>query len=84
MESRLVALNVTNRDLTLTSSSSTQHLHRALQALPYPPEDEPSSKKRRKDHQTDKTWERRGRIDHFVPAMWVPDARAWGVWVRHY
>jgi FYVE/RhoGEF/PH domain-containing protein 5/6 len=78
-ESRLVALNVTNRDSTLTSSSSTQHLRRALQALPYPPDDghdEPSSKKKKKDHQKDKNRERRGRVDHFVPAIWVPDAKA--------
>ena len=79
-ESRLVALNVTNRDSTLTSSASTQHLRRALQALPYPPEDdshdEPSSKKRRKEHQKEKNRERRGRVDHFVPAIWVPDAKA--------
>ena len=79
-EFRLSALNVTNRDSTLTSSSSTQHLRRALQALPYPPEDdsydEPSNKKRRKYHQKDKTREHRGRVDHFVPAIWVPDAKA--------
>lgn len=79
-ESRLVALNVTNRDSTLTSSSSTQHLRRALQALPYPPDDdrydEPSSKKKRKDHQKDRNRERRGRVEHFVPAIWVPDAKA--------
>lgn len=79
-ESRLVALNVTNRDSTLTSSSSTQHLRRALQALPYPPDDdrddEASSKKKRKDHQKDKNRERRGRVEHFVPAIWVPDAKA--------
>jgi FYVE/RhoGEF/PH domain-containing protein 5/6 len=79
-ESRLVALNVTNRVSTLTSSSSTQHLRRALQALPYPPDDdrhdEPSGKKKRKDNQKDKNLERRGRVEHFVPAVWVPDAKA--------
>ncbi|KAJ3501402.1 hypothetical protein NLJ89_g9353 [Agrocybe chaxingu] len=36
----LVSLNVTNPNSTLTSSASTNHVRRALQALPYPPSDE--------------------------------------------
>ncbi|KAF5316300.1 hypothetical protein D9619_006559 [Psilocybe cf. subviscida] len=36
----LASLNITNPNSTLTSSSSTNHVRRALQALPYPPEDD--------------------------------------------
>jgi hypothetical protein len=35
-----VSLNVMNPNSTLTSSSSTNHVRRVLQALPYPPSDE--------------------------------------------
>ncbi|KAJ7787236.1 hypothetical protein B0H14DRAFT_3505822 [Mycena olivaceomarginata] len=35
-----VALNATHPDSTLTSSASTAHLRRSLQALPFPPADE--------------------------------------------
>ena len=51
-----------------------------LQALPYPPDDdrhdEPSSRKKRKDHQKDKHRERCGKVEHLLPAIWVPDAKA--------
>ena len=46
---------------TLTSSEATTHLRRALQALPHPSDDGTNS--------------RRGRVDHFLPAIWVPDAK---------
>ena len=36
----LVSLNITNPNSTLTSSASTKHVRRALQALPYPPSDD--------------------------------------------
>jgi FYVE/RhoGEF/PH domain-containing protein 5/6 len=36
----LVSLNITNPNSTLTSSASTNHVRRALQALPYPPSDQ--------------------------------------------
>jgi len=36
----LVSLNITNPNSTLTSSASTNHVRRALQALPYHPSDE--------------------------------------------
>lgn len=40
----LVSLNVTHPHSTLASSSSTTHLRRSLQALPFPPDTSPSSK----------------------------------------
>lgn len=40
----LVSLNVTHPHSTLASSSSTTHLRRSLQALPFPPDASPSSK----------------------------------------
>ncbi|KAG6812122.1 hypothetical protein H0H92_004290 [Tricholoma furcatifolium] len=36
----LVSLNLTHPNSTLTSSSSTNHLRRSLQALPFPPSDD--------------------------------------------
>ncbi|KAF8972714.1 hypothetical protein BDZ97DRAFT_853105 [Flammula alnicola] len=36
----LISLNITNPNSTLTSSASTNHVRRALQALPYPPDDD--------------------------------------------
>ncbi|KAI1790987.1 hypothetical protein LXA43DRAFT_458642 [Ganoderma leucocontextum] len=60
--SLLVSLSVMQLNSTLTSSSSTNHLRRTLQALPYAPED--SSKPKR------------GKVEHFVPAVWVPDGKA--------
>jgi hypothetical protein len=47
---------------TLTSSSSNAHLRAMLQALPYS-DDEPQS-------------ERRLKVDHFTPPVWVPDHKA--------
>lgn len=60
--SLLVSLNVMHPNSTLTSSQSTQHLRQQLQALPYSP-DELGGKPKR------------GRVEHFVPAIWIPDAK---------
>ncbi|KAH9926413.1 uncharacterized protein B0H18DRAFT_1118913 [Fomitopsis serialis] len=60
--SLLVSLNVMQPNSTLTSSSSTNHLRRTLQALPYAPEENEVKPKR-------------GRVDHFVPAIWIPDGK---------
>lgn len=51
-----------NPNSTLTSSSSTNHLRRALQALPYLPNEE-------------ETRPKRGKVEHFVPAIWIPDGK---------
>ncbi|KAI0370022.1 hypothetical protein BV20DRAFT_967006 [Pilatotrama ljubarskyi] len=59
--SLLVSLSVMQLNSTLTSSASTNHLRRTLQALPYAPEDS--------------TKPRRGKVEHFVPAIWVPDGK---------
>ncbi|KAL1951034.1 hypothetical protein VTO73DRAFT_183 [Trametes versicolor] len=59
--SLLVSFSVMQLNSTLTSSASNNHLRRTLQALPYDPED--SSKPRR------------GKVEHFVPAIWVPDGK---------
>ncbi|PCH34411.1 hypothetical protein WOLCODRAFT_95398 [Wolfiporia cocos MD-104 SS10] len=58
----LVSLNVMQPNSTLTSSESTHHLRRTLQALPYAP-DEGGQKPSR------------GKVDHFVPAIWIPDGK---------
>jgi hypothetical protein len=60
--SLLVSLNAIHPNSTLTSSSSTNHLRRSLQALPHAPEEE---------HQKPK----RGKVEHFLPAIWIPDAK---------
>ncbi|KAM6496696.1 hypothetical protein JOM56_007169 [Amanita muscaria] len=73
----LVSLNATNPNSTLTSSSSTHHVRRLLQALPFPPENyrlttlhEGSTGKCNSEK-----GERRSRVEHWVPAIWVPDEK---------
>ena len=67
--SLLASLNMRHPNSTLTSSASTQHLRRSLQALPYLPESfEDANGKKQK----------RSKVDHFVPAIWVPDGKADG------
>ncbi|KIM31655.1 hypothetical protein M408DRAFT_327129 [Serendipita vermifera MAFF 305830] len=81
-QTRLVAMNSTNPNSTLTSSSSNQHLRLALQALPYAPDpvDSPTTPHKKKGSKKDKTAlkdkQRRGHVEHFVPAIWVPDSKA--------
>ncbi|KAJ7330433.1 hypothetical protein DFH08DRAFT_1022692 [Mycena albidolilacea] len=75
-----VALNATHPDSTLTSSASTAHLRRSLQALPFPPSDErltlhQGKHPKGKDKQRR---ERRGRVEHWVPAIWIPDEKTEG------
>lgn len=62
--SLLVSLNVMHPNSTLASSSSKHHLRRSLQALPYLPAIEEAQ-----------NLPRRGKVDHFVPAIWVPDGK---------
>lgn len=74
---RLASFQVTHPDTTLTSSNSNNHIRRALQALPHDPADSPTvpsspSSKRKKSEQK---FVRRGKVDHFVPAIWVPDQK---------
>lgn len=81
----LVSLNVTHPNSTLTSSSSTNHLRRSLQALPFPPSDEriatlrdakpgvKASKPRNKRNAN--PTELRGKVEHWVPAIWIPDEK---------
>lgn len=66
--SLLVTLQAMNPNSTLTSSTSTAHLRRALQALPHDPSSPPK----------ETTEQRRGKVNHFVPAIWVPDGRTNG------
>jgi hypothetical protein len=80
-QARLVAMNTTHLNSTLTSSASNQHLRIALKALPYEPDpDEPLSPQKKKGIKKDKqklrVRERRGHVEHFVPAIWVPDSKA--------
>ena len=58
----LVSLNAIHPNSTLTSSSSTKHLRQSLQALPHSPAEEHRKPKR-------------GKVEHFVPAIWIPDAK---------
>ncbi|KAL6308388.1 hypothetical protein BKA93DRAFT_725852 [Sparassis latifolia] len=60
--SLFISLNVMNSNSTLTSSSSTNHLRRILQALPYSPDENAAKPKR-------------GKVEHFVPAIWIPDGK---------
>ena len=81
----LVSLNITNPNSTLTSSTSTNHVRRSLQALPFPLTDDrlgtvrasgDSSHKGKKAKDNKK--ERRGRVEHWVPAIWIPDGKTDG------
>lgn len=64
--SLLTSLNMRHPNSTLTSSSSTQHLRRSLQALPYLSEEhvEPNLNQPKRD-----------KVEHFVPAIWIPDGK---------
>lgn len=101
----LVALNITHPHSTLTSSASTNHIRRTLQALPFPPEDErlkgskirekgkllrssasagslltspslSSSGKGLEEGGAKVKRENRGKVEHWVPAIWIPDGKA--------
>jgi len=92
-----VSLNVTNPNSTLTSSASTNHIRRSLQALPFPPSDDrlatlrasssldvvgvslspngrDNGKKKEKEKRGNSA-ERRRKVDHWVPAIWIPDGK---------
>lgn len=60
--SLFVTLSATHPNTTLTSSASNAHIRRTLQALPHAPGEEPKDS-------------RRGRVEHYVPAVWIPDAK---------
>ncbi|KAJ3926886.1 MAG: hypothetical protein NXY57DRAFT_904870 [Lentinula lateritia] len=65
---QLVALNAQHPNSTLTSSEATQHIRRALQALPFAPN----------DVRMQGFKERRLKVEHWVPAIWIPDEKAEG------
>ena len=80
-----------NSNSTLTSSSSTNHLRRSLQALPFPPSDERIATVRavqsfkdisefdllKNDQRKGKEpLERRRKVEHWVPAIWIPDEKS--------
>jgi len=60
--SLMSTLTVMNPNSTLTSSTSTNHLRQVLQALPHLPEDDDKNPPR-------------GKVEHFVPAIWIPDGK---------
>lgn len=72
----MVSLNVTHPNSTLTSSSSTNHLRRTLQALPFHPADERLNEKGKSPNGP--KGERRGHVEHWVPAIWIPDGKTDG------
>lgn len=60
----LINLNHKFPNTTLTSSTSSAHLRAMLRALPFPEDEEhPQNEKRLK-------------VDHFTPPVWVPDHKA--------
>ncbi|KAF9651929.1 hypothetical protein BDM02DRAFT_3184175 [Thelephora ganbajun] len=60
--SLMTTLTAMNPNSTLTSSTSTNHLRQTLQALPHLPEDDDKNPPR-------------GKVEHFVPAIWIPDGK---------
>ncbi|KIY63183.1 hypothetical protein CYLTODRAFT_360395, partial [Cylindrobasidium torrendii FP15055 ss-10] len=64
----LMSLNLTHPNSTLTSSDSNKHVRLSLQALPFAPDEKKGKKLKAK--------ERRGWVDHWVPAIWIPDEKA--------
>lgn len=83
----LISLNITHPNSTLTSSSSTNHLRWTLQTLPFPASDErlmsvrsrrDAKSRKRKGKKSADEKERRGWVEHWVPAIWIPDEKAEG------
>lgn len=83
----LVTLNAINPNSTLTSSASTNHIRKSLQALPFHPSDDrladskddgkvltPISKKLKRDRDKGKAEVRR-KVEHWVPPIWIPDGK---------
>ncbi|KDQ15662.1 hypothetical protein BOTBODRAFT_31546 [Botryobasidium botryosum FD-172 SS1] len=68
----LTSLRVKYPNSTLSSSAATTHLRRALKALPYNPSAPSEADGKGKEQERS----RMGQVDHFVPAIWVPDGRA--------
>jgi hypothetical protein len=73
---RLSSFQVTHPGTTLTSSTSGAHVRRALQALPHDPAAPSESPSLDSGTSKDPRPVRRGKVDHFVPAIWVPDQKA--------
>ncbi|KAK2462258.1 hypothetical protein APHAL10511_005754 [Amanita phalloides] len=78
----LVSLNVTHPNSTLTSSASTNHVRKSLQALPFPPSASASLKggdadaqRKRVEHVGGRPATRRSKVEHWVPAIWIPNER---------
>lgn len=70
----LMSLNITHPNSTLTSSDSNNHIRLSLQALPFAPEETSGEKGKKVKVKGEK--ERRGWVEHWVPAIWIPDERA--------
>ncbi|TFK23230.1 hypothetical protein FA15DRAFT_757435 [Coprinopsis marcescibilis] len=86
----LITLNATNPNSTLTSSSSTNHIRKSLQALPFHPSDERLSvlasvgaeaykvltptSPKKAKGKKDKVEVRR-KVEHWVPPIWIPDGK---------
>ncbi|PVF98226.1 hypothetical protein CPB86DRAFT_758889 [Serendipita vermifera] len=79
-QSRLIAMNSTNPNSTLTSSSSTQHLRTVLRAIPYAPDTENVSITidKKKPSKKDKAKARPDRrpLEYYSPPLWVPNSKA--------
>ncbi|PFH53218.1 hypothetical protein AMATHDRAFT_137895, partial [Amanita thiersii Skay4041] len=80
----LSSISVMNPNSTLTSSCSTNHVRRSLQALPFPPTDPRLATVRERVGYTPildsaaagyGANERRRRVEHWVPAIWIPDEK---------
>ncbi|EGO20548.1 hypothetical protein SERLADRAFT_417762, partial [Serpula lacrymans var. lacrymans S7.9] len=80
--SLLISLNAIHPNSTLTSSASTTHLRRSLQALPHSPRTVDESSRGgyfaphllRSDPAHGKRTVRH-HVEHYVPPVWIPDAK---------
>jgi FYVE, RhoGEF and PH domain containing 5/6 len=86
----LISLNIIHPNSTLASSASNQHIRRSLQALPFDPTDERLGAIREQylaknlstasvpSNSNELRKEKRAHVDHWVPAIWIPDGKTDG------
>ncbi|KAJ7813631.1 hypothetical protein B0H13DRAFT_2422676 [Mycena leptocephala] len=74
---RLDIGNIAGEGAALCALNATAHLRRSLQALPFPRSDERLTTLK-EGKGKGKKLERRGRVEHWVPAIWIPDEKTEG------
>jgi hypothetical protein len=74
-----VSFNAMHPDSMLTSPANTTHLRHSLQVLPFLPSDERlalhQGKQPKGKDKGKQPLERQGRVEHWVPAIWIPDEK---------